>query len=232
MPKQDEGNIVVHHTFFDPADSNVQHYLCQVAEAIHFYGSVASMGIGANVPPNYDVSTGVPLYATYGDGSVTQYGEEIPGEMLDGIAEDYALQAALMKELGYDMVFLHMCYRHTLLARFLSPLTNKRTDKFGGLLENRARFALMIADSIKKRCGKDFLIEASISGSEPYPGGQTLDDAIEYAKMFAGHIDLLQIRAGDIDPAHPTGFNSERTPFLYMAEAIKKKVSGIAVVTI
>jgi NADPH-dependent 2,4-dienoyl-CoA reductase/sulfur reductase-like enzyme len=47
--------------------------------------------------------------------------------------------------------------------------------------------------------------------------------------MFTGHYDILQLRAGDIDPAHPTGFNPERTPFLYMAEAVKKSGAGIAV---
>lgn len=129
----------------------------------------------------------------------------MPAEMLDEIAEDYALQAALMKSLGFDMVSLHMCYRGLLPGRFLSPLTNKRNDKYGGSLENRARFPIMIADRIKEKCGKGFPIEVFISGYEPYPGGQTLEDTIEYAKMFAGHFDMLQLRAGDIDPAHPTG---------------------------
>ncbi|RPJ59532.1 MAG: FAD-dependent oxidoreductase, partial [Dehalococcoidia bacterium] len=148
------------------------------------------------------------------------------------IADEYADQAVLMKALGFDMVLLLMQYRVPLMARFLSPITNKRTDRYGGSLENRARFPLMVADRIKHKCGKDFLIEASISGCEPFPGGYTLDDAIEYARMFAGHIDLLQIRAGDQDASHPTGFSPERTPCLYMAEAIKKSDAQIAVATI
>jgi thioredoxin reductase len=190
------------------------------------------MQIRPNVPEKYDVSTGIPSVAIYGSGIPTVVGEEIPADLLDEIADTMALQAALLKEVGFDMVFLHMSYRLTLLGRFLSPLTNQRTDQYGGSLENRARFALMVANRIKQKCGKDFLIETSISGSEPYPGGQTLEDTKEYAKMLAGHIDLLQVRAGDIDPAHPTGFNPERTPFLYMAEAVKKSGADIAVVTV
>ena len=129
------------------------------------------------------------------------------------------------------MVYLHMAYRLTILGRFLSPLTNKRTDQYGGSLENRARFPLMVADRIKVECGRDFLIEASVSGCEP-TGGITLEETIELAKRFAGHIDMLQIRASAIDPAHPTGFTPERRPFLYMAEAVKKSGADVAVVTV
>jgi 2,4-dienoyl-CoA reductase-like NADH-dependent reductase (Old Yellow Enzyme family)/thioredoxin reductase len=233
-----------HGAGYDAYDGRCQNYLAQLSEAIHFYGSKASMGIGAYVPPQYDVSSGIPSIAVYGDGSASKVGEEIPVELLDGIADEYALQAALLKQCGFDMVFLHMSYRAGFLGRFLSPLTNRRTDQYGGSLENRARFPLMVADRIKEKCGKDFLIEASMSGCDPEPGtkflcesglpaipGVTLEDAIKYAKMFTGHIDLLILKAPQIDHAHPTGFNPERTPFFYMAEAIKKSGAGIKVVT-
>jgi 2,4-dienoyl-CoA reductase-like NADH-dependent reductase (Old Yellow Enzyme family)/NADPH-dependent 2,4-dienoyl-CoA reductase/sulfur reductase-like enzyme len=220
-----------HFDSFNMYEPHCQHMLSQLSEAIHFYGAKASMEIGAEVPPQYDVSTGIPSIAVFGDGGISKVGEEIPADLLDGIADDFALQAAVMKEVGFDMVFLHMAYRLTILGRFLSPLTNKRTDRYGGSLENQARFPLMVADRIKQKCGRDFLIEATVSGCEP-SGGFTLEDAIEYAKMFAGHIDLLHIKAGAIDPTHPTGFNPERTPLLYMAEAIKKSHPGVAVVTV
>jgi 2,4-dienoyl-CoA reductase-like NADH-dependent reductase (Old Yellow Enzyme family) len=105
--------------------------LSQLTEAIHFYGAKASMEIGAEVPEQYDVSTGIPSIAVFGDGGISRVGKEIPAEMLDGIADDFALQAAVMKEVGFDMVFLHMAYRLTILGRFLSPITNKRTDRQG-----------------------------------------------------------------------------------------------------
>jgi 2,4-dienoyl-CoA reductase-like NADH-dependent reductase (Old Yellow Enzyme family)/thioredoxin reductase len=214
---------------FDIYDAHCQRYLSQLTEAIHFYGAKTSMQIGGYVPVKYDVSTGIPSIDV--GISTPRVGEEIPADLLDEVAEDFVRQAALMKTMGFDMVYLHMAYRLTILGRFLSPLTNKRTDQYGGSLENQARFPLMVADRIKQKCGKDFLIEANISGSEP-PGGRTLEDTIELAKMFAGHFDLLQIRGGEIDPAHPTGFNLERTPFLYMAEAVKKSGADLAVVTV
>jgi 2,4-dienoyl-CoA reductase-like NADH-dependent reductase (Old Yellow Enzyme family)/thioredoxin reductase len=233
-----------HFHRFDLADGRCQNYLAQLSEAIHFYGAKATMQIAAYVPPQYDVSTGIPSAAVYGDGSISSVGVEIPADMLDGIADNYALQAALVKEVGFDGVFLHMAYRVRLLGRFLSPLTNRRTDQYGGSLENRARFPIMVADRIKQRCGRDFIIEATMSGCDPELGtkflcetglpaiqGVTLEDAKEYAKMLTGHIDLLMLKAPQIDHAHPTGFNPEPTPFLYMAEAIKKSGAGIKVVT-
>jgi len=221
-----------HGVTYDILNASCQHYFSELTEAIHFYKSKASMPIYINVPGKYDVSSGIPFLSVYGQGAgAPRTGEQIPEEILEAVADEYAVQASLLKESGFDMVHLHMAYRVSLLGRFLSPLTNKRTDQYGGSLENRARFPLMVADRIKQKCGKEFLVEACISGCEP-PGGFTLEDAIEYARMFTGHIDLLQVRAGDIEHTHPTGFNLERTPFLHMAETIKKSSAAIAVVTI
>ncbi len=204
--------------------------LSDLTEAIHFYGAKTSMQIGGYVPVKYDVSSGVPSESPFAASS-PRTGEEIPADLLEEVAEDFVRQAVLMKKAGFDMVYLHMAYRLTLLGRFLSPLTNKRTDQYGGNAENRARFAVMVADRIKQKCGKDFLIEASMSGSEP-SGGLTVEGAIALAREFSGHIDILQIRTGSIDPAHPTGFNPERTPFLAMAEAVKKSGVHIAIATV
>jgi len=215
---------------FDIYTADCQRRLSDLTEAIHFYGAKASMQIGGYVPIKYDVSSGVPSESPFAT-STPRVGEEIPEDLLEEVAEDFARQAAVMKQVGFDMVYLHMAYRLTILGRFLSPLTNKRTDQYGGSLENRARFPLMVVDRIKERCGKGLLIEANMSGCEA-PGGLTLDDTIELAGRFAGHLDMLQIRPGAIDPAHPTGFNPERTPFLHMAEAVKGSGADIAVVTV
>ena len=220
-----------HFDSFNVFDPHCQHMLSQLSEGIHFYGAKASMQVGGSVPPKYDVSTGIPSIAVFGDGGLSKVGEEIPADLLDELAEDFALQALAAKDCGFDMVFLHMAYRLTILGRFLSPLTNQRTDRFGGSLENKARFPIMVADRIKQKCGKDFLIEATVSGSEP-PGGRTLEETIKLVKILAGHFDLLHIKAWAIDPTHPTGFNPERTPFLYMAEAIKKSHPGVAIAAV
>jgi 2,4-dienoyl-CoA reductase-like NADH-dependent reductase (Old Yellow Enzyme family) len=224
---------ITHEIKIDIYNGKCQHYISQMVDAIHFYESKASLFIMPDFPRGYDASTGIPALAVMGDGSASETGLEIPVKMMDEIADDYAFQALVAKrDMGFDMAFLHMAYRGFLPARFLSPLTNKRTDEFGGSLENRARFPLMICDRIKKVCGEDFLIEVCISGVDPSPDGWTLEDTVKFAKLAEGHIDLLQLRASDIDPQHPTGFNPERTPFLYMAEAVKESGAMVATVAI
>jgi 2,4-dienoyl-CoA reductase-like NADH-dependent reductase (Old Yellow Enzyme family) len=194
--------------YFDYGDGPSQNYLCQLAEAIHFYDSKASMILQCPEREGYDVSSGIPSLAVEGDGSVSTYGEEMPVAMIEEMADEYAEQALLFKKMGFDMAFIHSSYRFFLPSRFLSPLTNKRSDQFGGPIENRARFLLMVCERIKNMCGQDFLIEASISAYEP-EGGNSLEDTLAFAKLAEGHLDMIQVRAHAIDPTHPTGFNPE-----------------------
>jgi 2,4-dienoyl-CoA reductase-like NADH-dependent reductase (Old Yellow Enzyme family)/thioredoxin reductase len=216
-----------HFSEFDIYDTHVQHYLSQLSEAVHFYGARVTMEILPSPPPGYDVSSGVPSVAP-----IPVTGREMPRQMFDQIAETMAKHAFAMKQVGFDGVFLHMSYKASAAGRSLSPLTNKRIDEFGGSLENRCRFPFMICDLIKEQCGKDFLIEASITGVDPTPGGWTIQKSIEFAKLAESHIDMIQIRDADIDPSHPTGFNPEPTPLLKATEAIKKSGAKVAIVAI
>ena len=90
-----------------------------------------------------------------------------------------------------------------LLAQFLSPLINKRTDKYGGSLENRARFPLMVLDRIRERVGRDFPIELRIGGSELAQGGYTIEDAMAFAKLVEDKVDLLHVSAAPTTSSTP-----------------------------
>ena len=225
-----------HDGLFDYTDLKSQHYIAQMAEAVHYYGSKIQAGVGVMALPGWDVSAGLLSPAVVGDGSVAQVAEhEITGEMLEKWADDIVEEMAILRyECGFDAAFLHMTYRGSVLGRLLSPLTNLRTDRYGGSLEARAAYCIELADRIKARCGKDFIIEGSISGHDPLdlPGGWTLEDSVEFARLAAGHFDILQLRAPDIDPAHPIPFELGPTPWLYMAEAVKKANTGVLVAAI
>jgi 2,4-dienoyl-CoA reductase-like NADH-dependent reductase (Old Yellow Enzyme family)/thioredoxin reductase len=234
---------VSHFPDYDLYEPACQNYLMQLADVIHFYGSIACMGFF--VPPH----GGYPLMKRGGGidifkpenplgpfpGSTPEQIEEferhvcevIAGytmEDMDKIAESYAEQILLLKKLGFDMASIHMCYRGQIPGKFLSPLTNTRTDEYGGSPENRARFPLMILKRVREAVGNDFLIELLLSGEEP-EGGYTVDEAIGFLKTAEAYVDIVQVRAPDADPNHPTGFNLEETPFLPLAEKIKK--SGV-----
>lgn len=229
-PKTMEG----HFPNYDIEDSTVQHYMSQLADAIHFYGAKASIMIGPRDHEGYDVDDGAMPFVVMGDGGgagfVNNPGKRISESQLIKIADNIAHQAVMVQDCGYDMVYMHSAYRLMLPGRFLSLRTNTRDDEFGGSLENRARFHIMIADKIKERCGKDFLIEFSITGEDlEEPGKEwTTQDTANFAKLMEGHVDILQIRPHSVEHVHNMGFTLNPTPCLHAAEAAKK--SGAKVI--
>ena len=215
-----------HNTDYDVRDGHNRHYIAQLVDEIHFYGSLATVNLFFELPRGYDVSTGTPnlWFAPHGmEWSPRSDLVEAPIEMLEKTAEEYSDMLFILKnECGYDGAFLHMSYRLMTLGRFLSPTTNKRTDKYGGTLENRFRFPKYVADLIKQKCGRDFIVEASISCCDPGEGGTTLDDVCRYMRMAEGSFDLFQIKAPELDPAHPIQFHA-KTPWLDAAAEIKAR---------
>lgn len=213
-----------HHWGWDASLGSAQNGMSQLADAVHFYGSKVHGTIMCFPPPGWDVSADVARLKVVGD--LADWPElptqELSREMLLDIIEQYATLAKIDKDCGFDGVYIHMSYRMVLPGRMLSPLTNHRTDEFGGSRENRMRFPLMLCRRIKELCGSDFLIEASVSAEEPYEGGLTVDDCVAFAKAARGLVDILQVRCGDVDPNHPTGFFLEKTPWLSLTEAVKR----------
>ena len=212
---------------WDASSPDAQNYMSQMADAVHFYGARAHGVIMMFSPPGMDVSANVPQIRMMPGSKATLTSDktEIPTEMLYELIEKYAQLAKTMADCGFDGTYIHMSYRMVLLGRMLSPITNRRTDEFGGSFENRIRFPLLLCKRIKELCGRNFLIEASISGHDIEPEGWTLDDTVAFAKAAEGLIDILTIRSMELDNQHPTGFAGSRTPFLYMAEYVKK--SGV-----
>ena len=159
---------------------------------------------------------------------------EMPCKQLELPQMEQMIQDAIKKlrryqSFGFDGASVHMAYGLPGCAQFLSPLTNKRTDEFGGSLENRTRFPMMLCRAIREEFGPDFLIEVILSGQEE--GGWTIEDSVGFAKIAEGVVDMFQIREATGDLAHPVGFNSSRVPTtLEVAAAIK--ASGSSMITV
>ena len=206
--------------------------IARLVNGIHMYSCLATVNMHLHLPQGYDVCGGLPnqWLSPHGMewGTRTDL-KTAPIDMLEQFAEEYTDNIALMAlECGFDGCFLHMAYRMMPLGRFLSPLSNQRDDKYGGSLENNFRYPKLIADLIKKKCGKDFIVEASISGCDPDgQGGLTTDDVAEYVKMAQGSFDMLQIKAPELDPAHPIPFELRKTPWLDLCGEIKEKSGGV-----
>ncbi len=151
---------------------------------------------------------------------------ELTEELIHEIIEAYGEKAALARKAGFEMVMVHGGHGW-LINQFLSPYFNKRTDKYGGSLENRVRFAQEVLDSIRKAVGPGFPIEFRMSGSELFDGGYDLNDGIEIAKLLESRIDLLHVSAGTYQRGfgvtHPSMFLPHGSN-VYLAEAIKKHI--------
>lgn len=154
-------------------------------------------------------------------------------DMIQEIVAAYGQTAALAKRAGFGMIMIHGGHGW-LLNQFLSPYFNKRTDKYGGSLENRCRLAMEVLQSVREAVGPGFPIEFRMSGSELFEGGYDLEEGVRIAQQLEPYIDLLHVSAGTYQrgfgDTHPSMFK-EHGCNVYLAAEIKKHVS-IPVATI
>lgn len=147
---------------------------------------------------------------------------------IERVANCYADAAVLCQRAGIDMVLVHGGHGW-LLGQFMSPTMNHRTDKWGGSLENRMRFPLLVIEKIRSACGSKMLIEYRMSGSEIIEGGYGIDEGIRMAKMLDGKVDIIHVSAGvheDQDAfvvTHPSMF-IEHGCNVHLAAEIRKHV--------
>ena len=139
------------------------------------------------------------------------------------------------REGGLDGVELSFAHNH-LVDQFWSPLFNRRTDEYGGSLENRMRFGFEVLREIRRQVGRDWVVGARISGDEMTAGGLTAGDMAEIARRLAasGLVDFLSIIGG---AAHTLPLQALAVPnmasphgvFVPLAAAIKAAVPGMPV---
>ena len=212
----------------DKTDPSVDNYMSQLAAMIRYENSIPAAAIRPPEPEGYNVVGG---WLTWDENPVPLRFEEIPEELLLQTLDTVADEARRYWSLGFRMLTLHMAYEATLSARFLTARLNTRTDQYGGSLENRARYPLLLCQAVKDAC-PDMLVQIIVSGDAP--GGITLEDTVQLAKLAEGKADLLQLRGQTCMASHPTGFNSQKgvhQTILY-AEAVKQSGAKILAVPV
>lgn len=222
----------VHHKELEMDNPNVMAGLHHVARTIKRHGAVASieLGHGGKYSGVKNLENPNPEFPAYGpiyeieNGTVVHQMDE--GHIMD-IVEAYRTSASLIKQAGFEMVMIHGGHGW-LIDQFLSP-KNTREDKYGGCLENRLRFPIMILKAVREAVGPGFPIEFRMNGSQVIEGGTTLEQAIEIAKGLQDYVDMFNISAGNQnDPecfvrTHPDMFRPHGLN-LEMAAEIKKNV--------
>ncbi|MGE5801347.1 MAG: bifunctional salicylyl-CoA 5-hydroxylase/oxidoreductase [Gemmatimonadota bacterium] len=158
---------------------------------------------------------------------------QVPKEMtradMDEVKSDFVRAAELSQQAGFDLLELHMAHGY-LLASFISPLTNKRTDQYGGSLENRMRFPLEVFDAVRAVWPARKPMSVRISAVDWAPGGMQPADAVAVARLLKAHdCDITDVSAGQtVADAKPQYGRQFQTPF---ADRIRHEV-GIATMAV
>ncbi|GAA3677608.1 bifunctional salicylyl-CoA 5-hydroxylase/oxidoreductase [Arthrobacter ginkgonis] len=168
--------------------------------------------------------------------SALPYGEEnaVPREIdragMDRVVADFVAATRRAEDAGFDLLEVHAAHGY-LLSSFLSPVTNLRTDEYGGSLQNRLRFPLEIFDAVRAAWPADKPLTVRISATDWVEGGNTADDAVEIARAFVAHgADGIDVSSGQVTPEERPQFGrSYQTPF---ADRIRQEVAAPAGVTV
>jgi 2,4-dienoyl-CoA reductase-like NADH-dependent reductase (Old Yellow Enzyme family) len=186
--------------------------LRRLTAAVHDAGAAVSAQIGhagpvANARSNRAAAL-APSRRLGASGAVTR---AVSDHDIERITEDYRRGAAVAVEAGFDCIEVHIGHNY-LLSAFLSPKLNRRTDRWGGSLENRGRFPRQVVEAVKDAAGGRVAVTAKLNMADGVPGGLWLEDSIEFARMLESD--------GTLDAVELTGGSSLSNPmYLFRGEA-------------
>lgn len=156
---------------------------------------------------------------------------ELTPEEIKNIIDAFGEGARRAKEWGFDAVQLHGAHGY-LINQFLSPLTNRRTDDYGGSIENRSRFLVEVYNKVRETVGNNYPILIKLNASDNLKGGLAIQDAIFAAKKLSElGIDAIEISggtpaSGDESPARAKINKPDKEAYhLDLAKQIKNTVS-------
>ena len=228
--------IIVEHSFVHPQgrhsstqlgahDDACVEGLSRLAAAIRAEGAVACLQISHAGARASSGVTGLPVLAPSPIATSRERSPDAPAELtrpqIDEVVEAFAGAAARAQHAGFDAVELHAAHGF-LLSQFLSPLTNHRTDEYGGDHERRSRIHLEVLAAVRRRMGADFPLLVRLGMHDERPGGLTLAPAcVTAAQLVAAGAALIDVSgglAGSDDPGRGPGY------FVGYAEALKEVV--------
>ena len=171
--------------------------LFKLCESVHKHG--ACIAIQLNHAGASAMSSRIGMQPVSASDVPSKAGGEIPRPLekdeIMHIVKKYGEAAKRAQAAGFDAVEIHAGHSY-LISQFLSPITNKRTDEFGGSAENRARFAKLVIEEVRKQVGPFFPIFVRISADELMEGGNTLEDTLELLSYFQEEVDAFDVSAG------------------------------------
>jgi 2,4-dienoyl-CoA reductase-like NADH-dependent reductase (Old Yellow Enzyme family) len=183
----------------------------RLTDAVHREGAAASIQLGhAGNMGDRKVSG---MRAISPSGRFNLFGLTLPRKMsvpdIEEMARAHGTAVRLAREAGFDAVEIHAGHGY-LISQFLSPHTNRRTDQWGGTLENRSRFMRMVMREVRKAAGNKTAVLVKTNLEDGFPGGMTLDEGVQVAEMLQNNgADALVLSGGFVS----------KTPFYMMRGA-------------
>ncbi len=152
----------------------------------------------------------------------SQIPEAMNAAQMDDVKSDFVAAARRAVVAGFDLLEVHAAHGY-LLSSFLSPITNRREDDFGGCLENRARFPLQVIEAVRANWPDDLPLSVRISATDWMPDGFDQQQAIELSWMLKElDVDIIDVSTGQVHPEQQPAYGRlYQTPF---AEAIRNTV--------
>jgi 2,4-dienoyl-CoA reductase-like NADH-dependent reductase (Old Yellow Enzyme family) len=238
------GLIIVEHSFVHPRgrhtptqigvySDNLIEGLRRLAAAIQAEGAAAALQIShAGSRVSSEVLGGLKPVAPSAvrhpyepDGEVP---EALTKSQIQEIVSAFGSAGARARNAGFDAVEIHAAHGF-LLSEFLSPLTNQRTDEFGGNVENRSRMHVEVLLEVRRRIGPKFPVFVRLGAHDETPGGLELEDACRTAVRLAdGGADLIDVSGG---LQGSRGANKDPGYFVPYAQAIKARITVPVIVT-
>ena len=213
------------HCTWDTVAFNHKNRLSLLAARIHAHGAKAGMEVMGLLPCTW--RPGPPLGCSDGNRMMQSppITQEITVEEMERYKQATAEMCGNLLECGFDSLLFH--FGHSIpVAQFLSPLTNRRTDEYGGSTENRCRYLVEILDACRAATKGRMTFEVRMSATEFADGGIDVEEGIRIASIFQEHCDIIQASCGMINekymtwthPCQHMGYH----PNLWLAEAFKK----------
>ncbi len=172
--------------------------LRKLTDTVHAAGAAVSAQIGHAGPVANSRSNGSPSLSASRrlspNGAITR---AVSDADITRITDDYRRAAALAVDAGFDCLEVHLGHNY-LLSAFLSPKLNRRTDRWGGSLDNRSRFPRQVVSAVREAVGNRVAVTAKLNMADGVPGGFWLDESIEFARMLEadGTLDAIELTGG------------------------------------
>ena len=171
--------------------------LRRLAEAVHAEGAAVSAQLGHAGPVAAGTGdTGLAPSRIFSPLAM-KFTKAVTDADIERITGDFRSSALVLRDAGFDAIELHLGHNY-LLSAFLSPALNKRTDRWGGSVANRAEFPRQVARAVRDAVGNDMAVLAKLNMADGYPGGIWLDESLEAARLLEsdGVLDALELTGG------------------------------------